>query len=394
MLTLFSSTKKNTTMSDDLQARVDFNSAMVNYSLVFNEFMALCVSIKVKEIAGSAADLAAACQETSATAEETSATTQQISAGMQQVKAGELENYNRVCSLNELAKDANTVLNNMVGNATELVEQIKNIDSISQSVSEIADKTNLLSLNAAIEAARAGEYGRGFSVVAEEVRKLADQTKTAVKEVKNISKQMDKKAMDTGNIVSNVKHIFEQYIGDTAKVAEIMSENVKKVEQSADAVENIASAAQQQAFTTEGLVKISSDLASAANFADVFTGITNRMNNVIIPHLNKPEEKHILSVLAARLIDHANLMRSLIENVGKGLKIVSHHECAFGRWYDNEYDKYKNIKEFVAIEGLHKQFHEAAGAFSQESSLIKAKGVLDTSRRMLNAFLELSKVIC
>jgi len=394
MLSLFSSQKKNTAMPDDAQGRVDFTSAIVNYSLAFNEFMALCVSIKVKDIAGSANDLAAACQETSATAEETSATTQQISAGMQQVKEGELENYNRICSLNELAKDANTVLNDMVSNAAELVEQIKNIDSISQSVSEIADKTNLLSLNAAIEAARAGEYGRGFSVVAEEVRKLADQTKTAVKEVKNISNQMDKKATDTGNIVSNVKNIFEQYIGDTARVAEIMSRNVKQVEQSADAVENIANAAQQQAATTEGLVRISSDLASAANFADVFTGITNRINKVIMPHLNKPEEKHILSILAARLIDHANLIRSLIENAGKGLKIASHRECAFGRWYENEYEKYKHIKEFAAIEELHKQFHEAASAFSLESSLIKAKGVQDTSRRMLDAFLKLSKVIC
>ncbi|OPX85298.1 MAG: Methyl-accepting chemotaxis protein McpA [Pelotomaculum sp. PtaB.Bin013] len=282
----------------------------------------------------------------------------------------------------------------MVGNATELVEQIKSIDSISQSVSEIADKTNLLSLNAAIEAARAGEYGRGFSVVAEEVRKLADQTKTAVKEVKNISVQMDEKAMDTGNAVSNVKHIFEQYMNDTVKVAEIMSTNVKQVEQSADAVENIARAAQQQAVTTEGLVGVSSDLAAAANFADVFAGITSRVNQVIIPYLKKPKENHILSILAARLIDHTNFVKSLIDSSGKGLKAASYRECAFGRWYENEYEKYKNIKEYVVIQELHKKFHEAADVFLQEVTLIKAKGVLDTSRRLLDAILKLSEVIC
>ncbi|MDF9409758.1 MAG: hypothetical protein A4E52_01661 [Pelotomaculum sp. PtaB.Bin013] len=104
MLNLFAPAKKNTAIPDDTQGRVDFTSAIVNYSLVFNEFMALCVSIKVKEISGSATDLAAACQETSATAEETSATTQQISAGMQQVKAGESENYNRLRNLNDLLK--------------------------------------------------------------------------------------------------------------------------------------------------------------------------------------------------------------------------------------------------------------------------------------------------
>lgn len=394
MLNLFSPAKKNTAVPDDNQARVDFISAIANYSLVFNEFMALCVSMKVKEIAGNANDLAAACQETSATAEETSATTQQISAGMQQVKVGELDNYNRLSSLNELAKDASSVLNNMVGNATELVEQIKNIDSISQSVSEIADKTNLLSLNAAIEAARAGEYGRGFSVVAEEVRKLADQTKTAVKEVKNISVQMDEKAMDTGNAVANVKHIFEQYMSDTAKVAEIMSTNVKQVEQSADAVENISRSAQQQAMTTEGLVGVSSDLASAAIFGDVFAGLTSRTNQVIIPYLKKPKENHILSILAARLIDHTNFMKDLIESSRKGLKIVSSGECAFGRWYENEYEKYKNIKEYVVIRELHKKFHEAVDVYLQDIGLIKAKGVFDTSRRLLDAILKLSEVIC
>jgi len=394
MLNLFSPAKKNTTVADDTLARLDFTSAIANYSLVFNEFMALCLAIKVKEIMGSATDLAALCQETSAAAEETSATTQQISAGMQQVKAGELDNYNRLRALNDLAKNAGSVLNNMVGNATELVEQIKSIDNISESVSEIADKTNLLSLNAAIEAARAGEYGRGFSVVAEEVRKLADQTKIAVKEVKNISVQMDEKAMDTGNAVSNVKRIFEQYISDTATVAEIMSANVKQVEQSADAVENIARTSQQQAVTTEGLVGVSSDLASAANFADVFAGITSRMNQVILPYLKNPKKITILSILAARLTDHTNFIKSLMEKYGKESTAPSHLECAFGRWYEKEYERYKHIKEYAAIRELHKKFHEAANVFLQENSLIKAKGVLDTSRRLLDALLKLSAVIC
>jgi len=394
MFSLFSSEKRNVTKQDEAQPRADFFSAVTDYSLAFSEFMAFCVSLKVKEICESATELAAACQETSAMSEETSATTQQISAAMQQVKAGELENFNRISSLTELAKDANTVLHNMVSNATELVDQIKSIDSISQSVSEIADKTNLLSLNAAIEAARAGEHGRGFSVVAEEVRKLADQTKTAVKEVKDISNQADKKATNTSGAVSSVKNIFEQYITDTAKIAEVMRENMKQVEQSADAIENIARGAQQQAAATENLAKVSEDLATAMNFGDVFAGITSRVCNVIKPHLKKPEEKHVLSILAARLMDHANLMRSSIETAGKGVKTVGHRECAFGRWYEKEYDRYKSIKEFLAIEELHKKFHEAVAILSKECTLINAKGVLDTSRRMVDAFLKLSEVIC
>ncbi|MDF9409757.1 CZB domain-containing protein [Pelotomaculum isophthalicicum JI] len=147
-------------------------------------------------------------------------------------------------------------------------------------------------------------------------------------------------------------------------------------------------------MTTEGLVGVSSDLAAAANFADVFAGITSRVNQVIIPYLKKPKENHILSILAARLIDHTNFVKSLIDSSGKGLKAASYRECAFGRWYENEYEKYKNIKEYVVIQELHKKFHEAADVFLQEVTLIKAKGVLDTSRRLLDAILKLSEVIC
>ncbi|OPY57016.1 MAG: Methyl-accepting chemotaxis protein 1 [Pelotomaculum sp. PtaU1.Bin035] len=392
MFSLFSSTK-TTNIKDDTQARVDLVSSMVDYSLAYSELMSFCVSLKVKEIVEEANNLSAACQETSASAEETSATTQEISAGIQRVRAGESDNFNRISSLTELAEKANIMLNNMVSNATELVDQIKNIDNISQSVSEIADKTNLLSLNAAIEAARAGENGRGFSVVAEEVRKLADQTKSAVKEVKNISAQMNKKAMGTGDAVSNVKNIFGQYMTDTARVADIMQDNMKQVEHSADAVENISRVAQQQAVTTEGLVSISRNLASTMNFGDIFSGITSRMNNLLKPYLVKPEEKHIISFLAARIVDHSNMLRGTIESAGKELRTISHHECPLGKWYEREYDRYKNIKEFLAIEVLHKQFHEAVGIFSKKRSLINSKGVLDSSRRLMGALLSLTEVI-
>ena len=67
-----------------------------------------------------------------------------------------------------------------------LKSSFKDISNLSESISEIANETNLLALNAAIEAARAGEAGRGFSVVAEEIRKLAEQSKDTVTKIQNI----------------------------------------------------------------------------------------------------------------------------------------------------------------------------------------------------------------
>ncbi|MCR6699593.1 methyl-accepting chemotaxis protein, partial [Escherichia coli] len=84
----------------------------------------------------------------------------------------------------------------------ELSNKAKDITSIVSIVSEISDQTNLLALNASIEAARAGEAGRGFSVVAEEVRELAEQTKGAVQ---NINSNLEQFVVNINELVSRIE---------------------------------------------------------------------------------------------------------------------------------------------------------------------------------------------
>ena len=111
-------------------------------------------------------------------------------------------------SLNEL-QDVFTTSTTTVN---ALVSKLESVNSITDSISQIASQTNLLSLNAAIEAARAGEAGKGFSVVAGEVRKLAENSKLAVQSITNILEEIKvdiinaSNAMNAGNSALLTQH--------------------------------------------------------------------------------------------------------------------------------------------------------------------------------------------
>ncbi|MFP5222851.1 MAG: methyl-accepting chemotaxis protein [Acidobacteriota bacterium] len=155
-----------------------------------------------------------------------------------------------------------------LGSQAEGIGQIMNV------ISDIADQTNLLALNAAIEAARAGEAGRGFAVVADEVRKLAEKTMTATKEVGDaISGIQQGTRTNIGNVERAVRTI-----GDATALAtrsgEALAQIVTMVDSAADQVRSIAAASEQQSAASEEINRsieevstISSETSQAMNQA-------------------------------------------------------------------------------------------------------------------------------
>lgn len=184
-------------------------------------------------------------------------------------------------------------------NINELGEQSQKIGEIVQVIDDIAEQTNLLALNAAIEAARAGEHGKGFAVVADEVRKLAERSGKATKEIANLITDIQKgtntavESMEVGtkeveqgvllaqragqalnDIVEGVKTSGEKVQKIIGLINEIMynSQEVSKAvnnvaaitEASSAATEEIAAAAQQVNYSVQNVAAISQQNASAS----------------------------------------------------------------------------------------------------------------------------------
>jgi methyl-accepting chemotaxis protein len=162
-----------------------------------------------------------------------------------------------VSSVNEVMgiKDKVETLGVTIGNLATSSEEIGNIINV---INDIADQTNLLALNAAIEAARAGEHGRGFAVVADEVRKLAERTQGATKEIENIivslqqetgnaTKDMQEattKVMDGAEAIKDTESVFEQIVASVEGINRTNGMINGSIEEQVSAITNINDNAQ------------------------------------------------------------------------------------------------------------------------------------------------------
>lgn len=193
------------------------------------------------------------------TAEVSSSTKQQAEQGAQIVRES-LSSTERVRQVSLMLKE----------DIAELNRKAESISSIMNVISDIADQTNLLALNAAIEAARAGEAGRGFAVVADEVRKLAEKTMASTCEVGAAITSIQSSIEKSVKAVDNAAEQIDQTASLAHQSGKALEDIVHNAETAAEEVRAIAAASEQQSATSEKITlnisqvnSISSEVARA-----------------------------------------------------------------------------------------------------------------------------------
>ena len=154
--------------------------------------------------------------------------------------------------------------------------QAQKIESTSQKINDIADQTNLLSLNAAIEAARAGDAGKGFAVVAEEIRGLAEETNSLTNEIGAIIQELLEKTADATRNMESMEQIFQEQEGSVGETKENFVQMIEGIsaasEENAAGSEEVLAAVETQdqfisniAGMTQSLSALAAELAEQAH---------------------------------------------------------------------------------------------------------------------------------
>jgi methyl-accepting chemotaxis protein len=292
------------------------------------------VSESVSATASASNQISSSTEEMAAGSQEQTQQTAEVASGVEEMTKTILENTKNASFAADAAKDAGDkardggkVVDETIDGMNRISEVVKKsaetvqklgkssdqIGEIVQVIDDIADQTNLLALNAAIEAARAGEQGRGFAVVADEVRKLAERTTKATKEIATMIRQIQKDTIEAVQSMEEGTSEVERGKALANKAGDSLKEIVEGAQKVLDIVAQVAAASEEQSTTAE---QISRNIEAISTVAQESASGTQQIAHAA-------EDLNKLTLNLEGLISRFTLTSSRGENAHSGRHLNS-----------------------------------------------------------------------
>lgn len=316
--------------------------------------------------------VATAMNEMSATVDEVARNTSEASSASDTANTASIEGV----QIAETTKHEIDDLVSKIQQASQVIKELKdksdNIGVVLDVIKGIAEQTNLLALNAAIEAARAGEQGRGFAVVADEVRTLASRTQQSTQEIEEMITHLQNGVENSVNVMDQA---LETGQSGSEKIDTTLS-SLQSIQQAVSTMNDmntqIAAAAEEQSQVAS---EVNQNIVSISEFASMNTqdakqGLQNsehlaELSQNLLSAINKVTASSSpgldLSTAKAAHLNWKTRLRAFLD--GKESisleEAVSHHHCKFGKWYYNEgLQKYGHLAAIQEVEKPHEELHE------------------------------------
>jgi len=245
-------------------------------------------------ITNASAQLSSASEEMSQGSTEQATSAEEVTSAIEEMNANIAQNSDNAQQTERIAvKASKDIIEANHAVEVTLKAMLEIADKISV-INEIAEKTDILAINAAIEAARAGEHGKGFAVVAAEVRKLAENSQLAAKEIGEVSKRSVEISKNSGVLLSSVVPDIQKTTQLVQEIAAASAEQSSGAHQILSAINQLNTVVQQNAASAEELSSNSEEMTAQAETLKELVGYFTLRDNSIQKREKNHKQKHAM----------------------------------------------------------------------------------------------------